>query len=185
MSPSEPSYSLEVIDEAQMPPSTDHALRQLLCACFPADARSYAGRRAWHDSVPAYTVVARQAGRIVGHLGIVVRNVVCGNARATVAGVQSFCVAQWCRGTGLSKHLMARALDEALRRGVRFGLLFCVPELERLYRALGWSRTRRPITMLNERGQSVPIPEKNICMLIELADEGFPAGPLHLQGRDW
>jgi GNAT superfamily N-acetyltransferase len=185
MSQSEPSFLLELIEESQIPPATDRAIRQLLCECFPADVQSYACCRAWHDSPPAYTVLARRAGLVVGHLGIVVRSVACGDVRITVAGVQSFCVAPPYRGTGLSGRLMARALDEALRRGVRFGLLFCVPELEGLYGALGWSKTDRPVTMLDEHGQSVPTPRKNICMLSELGQERFPAGPLDLQGRDW
>ena len=185
MSPSEPSFPLEVIEEAEMPPATDRAIRQLLCECFSADAAAYAHRRAWHGSLPTYTVVSRQAGRVVGHLGIVVRSVLCADVRPAVAGVQSFCVAPPYRGSGLSGRLMARALDEALRREIRFGLLFCVPELEPLYRALGWSETGRPVAMLDERGESVPIPRKNICMMIELGPEGFPCGPLDLQGRDW
>jgi GNAT superfamily N-acetyltransferase len=185
MSQSEPSFSLEVIEEARMPPATDRAIRRLLCECFPADVQSYARRRVWHDSPPAYTVIARQAGLVVGHLGIVMRTVACADVRVAVAGVQSFCVVPRHRGTGLSKRLMAWALDEALRRGVRFGLLFCVPELQRLYDALGWFKTDRPVTMLDERGELMPMPGKNICMFIELGGEGFPPGPLDLQGRDW
>lgn len=185
MSPSEPSPPLELIEEARMSPAMDRAIRQLLCECFPADVQSYAHRRIWHDSPPAYTVIARPAGLVVGHLGIVVRTVACADVRATVAGVQSFCVAPRYRGTGLSGHLMARALDESLHRGVCFGLLFCLPELERFYGALGWFKTERPVTMLDEHGGLVPMPGKNICMLIELGEEGFPPGPLDLLGRDW
>lgn len=176
---------LQLIEEAQMPPATDRAIRRLLCECFPADVGTYARRRAWHDSVPTYTIVSRHEDRIVGHLGIVVRTVLCAEVPATVAGVQSFCIARRHRGTGLARRLMARALDGALHRGIRFGLLFCVPEMEPLYRALGWSKTGRPVVMLDEHGKSAPIPEKNICMLIELGHQRFPSGPLDLQGRDW
>ncbi len=185
MPDTEPTFPLEVIEEADMPPATDHAIRELLCECFPADAEAYARRRAWHDSVPAFTVISRQANRMLGHLAVVIRTVACGHQPVTVAGIQSFCVVPPHRGTGLSVSLMARALDEALRRKVRFGLLFCVPELEHVYRPLGWSKTIRPVVMLDEGGQSVPLPAKNICMLTELGDEGFPPGPLDLQGRDW
>jgi hypothetical protein len=72
-----------------------------------------------------------------------------------------------------------------LRREIPFGLLFCVPEMEPFYRELGWSKTDRPVAMLDEHRKSAPIPEKNIGMMIELGDERFPAGPLDLQGRDW
>ena len=176
---------LEVIDEARLSPATDLAIRQLLCECFPAEREDFARRRAWHDSVPAYTVVARRADRITAHLAVVLRAVACAGGSVTVAGVQSFCVAAPFRGTGLSGRLMAQALHEARRRGIGFGMLFCLPELAGVYRAWGWSPTDRPVAMLDEHGKSAPLPEKNICMLIELGEQRFPSGPLDLQGRDW
>jgi len=178
-------FPLEVIAETDMPPATDRAIKRLLCECFPADVEIYSRRRAWHDSAPTFSVIYREQDRVLGHIGIVVRQTLCGDASITVAGVQNFCVARHRRGTGLSRGLMARALDEAVDRGVRFGLLFCVPELERFYSSLGWSKTERPVTMLDEDGHSVPIPAKNISMLIELAGDEFPPGAVDLQGRDW
>ena len=185
MSQSDPTLTLELIEEPLMPPATERAIRQLLCECFPADAAVYAHRRAWHDSTPTYTLVSRRADLIVGHLAIVVRTVRCADRPVTVAGVQSFCVAPPYRGTGLAGRLMTRALDEATRRAIPFGLLFCVPRLVPLYRTLGWSKTVRPVAMLDRHGESVPIPEKNTCMLIELGHERFPPGPLDLEGPDW
>ena len=168
-----------------MPPATDRAIRELLCGCFPSDAEAYARSRAWHDSAPEFTVLARHEDQIVGHLAIVVRSVLCGDLRLTVAGVQSFCVAVGHRGTGLARQLMGRALGEARRRAIPFGLLFCVPELTALYHALGWSRTDRSVVMRDRHGKRVPIPAKNVCMSVRLGDERLPSGPLDLQGRDW
>ena len=80
---------------------------------------------------------------------------------------------------------MDRALAEAAKRGVPFGLLFCVPELEGVYGSMGWSKSDETATMLDEHGSSVPIPQKNIAMHISLSQDRFPSGPIHLRGRDW
>lgn len=129
-------------------------------------------------------------GRVAGHVGIVIREVRCGRTRATagkpalVAGIQNLAVAHELRGRGLSQQLMTEAMTEAVRRSVPFGLLFCVPELERLYASLGWRRTDVSVTLI-ENGKRVPIPGKNIAMFKELAGKPFPRGDIDLQGMDW
>ncbi len=103
----------------------------------------------------------------------------------TVAGIQSLAVAPERRGTGLSQRLMAGAADEAVRRGIDYGLLFCVPGLERFYATLGWARTDERVTMQDEWGRTVPMPASNICMFKVLGRRSFPAGAINLCGRDW
>jgi len=179
------AFPLEVIAESEMSGEMDLAIRGLLVQCFPADAEAFSRSRAWHESVPAFSVVYREGTAILGHVGVVVRTVHCGDTPVAVAGVQSLCVVTPRRGTGLAPRLMLRAMDEAIGRQIRFGLLFCVPELEPFYRWLGWSTSHQPVTMLDECGRSTPIPEKNIAMFIELSHEPFPGGPIDLNGRDW
>jgi hypothetical protein len=60
-----------------------------------------------------------------------------------------------------------------------------VPELERLYAALKWQRIDVAVTMRDSQGRSVPIPGKNIAMVLELAGRPFPPGDIDLQGTDW
>jgi predicted N-acetyltransferase YhbS len=181
----ESTFSLQVVSEPEVSEELDLAIRQLLCRCFPADADAFSRNRAWHDSAPSYSVVYCENDDVLGHIGIVVRVVRCGDVQVTVAGVQNMCVAPERRHTGLSQQLMTAALSEARLRGLSFGLLFCVPELETFYQRQGWSRTNEPATMLDETGQAAPIPGKNIAMFIELASQPFPPGPIDLQGRDW
>lgn len=85
----------------------------------------------------------------------------------------------------LGCQLMMEAMDEALRRGIHYGLLFCGPDLECFYASLGWIKTSEKVIMTDEHGRSVPIPAKNITMFKELAEENFPGGDISLQGRDW
>jgi len=185
MSQPQGPFALELIPEREMPESIDRAIRQLLRQCFPADQEVFATTRAWHGSVPTFSVIHRRRDAVVGHVAIVIRTVRCRSTPVTVAGVESLCVAPSHRKTGLSAALMDRALKEAAKGGIRFGLLFCLPELQRFYGPLGWFRLDRPVTMLDADGREAPIPAKNITMAIQLAEEPFPEGPIHLQGPDW
>ena len=76
-------------------------------------------------------------------------------------------------------------MNEAVLRHVGFGLLFCVPGLERFYRSIGWSRAHSPVIMLDEQGRPGPLPAKNITMVIELANDSYPPGTINLLGPDW
>lgn len=177
-------YELKIINEPDMPSGTDAAIKRLLCECFPPDVAAFSASRHWHGTAPAYSVVHWQGERIMGHVGIVVREVRCGGIPAVVAGVQNFAVAHELRGRGLSQQLMVEAMAEAARRHVPYGLLFCVPRLERFYALLDWRRTDVSVTMV-EKGERVPIPGKNIAMFKELAGTPFPEGDIDLQGMDW
>ena len=181
----ESSFSLEVLEEDQISPQIDRAIRDLLCECFPADSDVFPYTRYWHDLAPEYSVVYRDGQRVMGHVAIAVRTITCEGKPIRVAGPASVAVSAGQRGAGLSRRLMDAALTEAARRRIPFGLLFCTPELEPLYFAMGWHRTDRPVIIRDEQGRSVPLPPKNVAMFIELGDDPFPRGPLDLQGRDW
>lgn len=180
-----PPYPLELIEESRMPADMDLAIRRLLIRCFPVDAEAFSQSRAWHQSAPTFSIVCREGTALLGHVGVVLRTVRCGHTPLTVAGVQNLCVVPERRGSGLAPRLMLRAMEEARTRQIRFGLLFCVPELEPFYQWLGWSTCRQPITMLDDAGRPGPITDKNIAMFIELGPHSFPPGPIDLNGRDW
>lgn len=176
---------LKLITEADMAADVDLAIRRLLSECFPADAEVYARTRAWQGNVPAFSVICCEDDLVLGHLAVVTREILCATTPVTVAGIEGVCVAPPERGTGIPAKLMARATDEAAGRGIRFGMLFCVPELEAFYGRMGWTTTGRTVTMLDAHGRPAPTPAKNITMHLELAGEPLPPGPVDLQGRDW
>ncbi len=89
------------------------------------------------------------------------------------------------RGGGVGAGLMERALAEARRRGVPFGLLFCVPELAKYYGRYGWKHREVAVTMDYNGETGIPIPGKNICMTLKLGESEFPGGDVHLGGADW
>ncbi len=180
-----PQPALELFEESAVDPALDAAIRALLCACFPSDAPVFSASRHWHGTAPAYSLVHRVDGRVLGHVGIVLRTVACGGRPAGIAGIQNLAVLPEARKSGLSRRLMTESMAEAARRGVRWGLLFCVPGLERFYASLGWKTLDVSVTMADGRGGTEPIPGKNIAMALPLAGEPFPSGNIDLQGRDW
>lgn len=177
--------SIQTVIESEISAELDREIRSLLCECFPADAGEFSQHRAWHDSIPAYSVIARDAGDLVGHIGIVEREVRVGNQSLLVAGVQNFCVRASHRGAGLSAELMRLALAEAAARSIPFGLLFCLPELERIYAWMGWTTIDAAVDMRDENGHRAPLPGKNIAMIACLTPHRFPGGHIDLMGRDW
>ena len=175
---------LETIDEETISPARDAEIKQMLFEAFPDGVESFTETRHWHGSAPLYSVVGRRGGRMVGNVGIVVRDVACGGRIVRVAGIQNLGVVPPVRGANLGGALLAEAMDEARRRGIDFGLLFCVPQLERYYSSNGWRLIDVPVIM-QYQGQTCPIPGKNITMACELTDELFPAGEIDLRGADW
>jgi predicted N-acetyltransferase YhbS len=176
---------LELVEEHAMPPATDAAVRELLCECFPRDVEHFRKRRAWHESVPEYSILAWEDDQVVGHVAVVLRTIDCKEQfRLRVAGIQGVAVTPRLRKTGLSQRLMNLALTEAVAREVPFGLLFCHKPLLAFYRSMGWRRYNHPIVMRNKDGEQVPM-RANHAMYIELTEARFPQGPLDLLGRDW
>lgn len=174
-----------VIDEAAMPPGTDKAIREGLCAAFPADAAVFSRVRVWHDSWPAFSLVAWDGETLAGHVGVVDRTIRVGGQPVRVAGLQNVYALPPYRGTGLAARGLALAMDEARRRDIRFGLLFCLPKLHAVYNPLGWEDIGQRGVIRVEDGAEKQLPTKNIGMCLALKNEPFPDGDIHLCGNDW
>ncbi len=176
----------EVVNDEAVSARLDRLIRETLAACFPADEEHFSRDRSWHTR-PAWVVVALDAdGTVAAHCAMVERTVVVGgHTSVPVAGVQGFSVLPGWRGTGLSDRIMERAIEEARRRGVGAGLLFCLPELEKVYARTGWRTLDASVSMRDDHGESAPIPGKNIAMAVTLGMASFPAGDIDLMGSDW
>jgi len=187
--------SFAVINEQDISPKMDRAIREILVVCFPAD-REYYQHQSWWHCVPIYRVVGRDdKDSIVAHTAVVERVVIVGPnlSRVRVAGIQSFCILPGYRGTGLSNRMMSAAMEEANRRSFDAGLLFCLERLETLYSRMGWSKLNTAVYMANEGPRSAGtqkegktlIPAKNIAMFYPLRAKQFPSGHIDLVGTDW
>ena len=182
MKPGREALDLEVWPEERISPELDAAIREMLGRDFTP---YFSTRRHYHDCVPAFTVIGRQDGTVLGQVGVVLRAVRCGDAVVQVAGIQSLCVAKSARGSRLAADMMKKAMAEAKRRGVPHGMLFCSERLSRFYARLGWLRLDVPVTLADEGGRPVPLPQHSVAMTLDLGGGCFPPGDVYLQGREW
>lgn len=179
--------SLFVVNEEDISPRLDRAIREMLVVCFPAD-REYFQRQSWWHCVPIYRVFGKNdKDSIVAHTAVVQRVVIVGPSlsKVRVAGVQGFCVLQDYRGTDISNKMMSVAMREGSRRGFDAGLLFCRKPLEKVYGGMGWSKLDASVYMAEEKKGKTLIPARNITMFYPLRIKQLPAGEIDLAGIDW
>lgn len=177
---------LQVVEEADTTAGLGAAIREGLCACFPEDRTVFSRTREWHGSGPSWSVIIEMEGLMAAHVGVVDRTVKAGGELVRVAGIQNLFVRPQFRSRGLAKAVVERAMEEAARRAFECGLLFCVPELAKLYSDCRWRiLPRERVVRVDEEGREVELPPKNIAMYFPLKRSAFPPGPIHLQGNDW
>lgn len=184
---------IKIIEERELSVETDQEIRNALCKCFPDDCNVFRTSRAWHGSSPEYSVIVVHDEKIIAHVGVVNREISVGGAAAvtavaalTVAGIQNVFVFPEHRGKGLVDKIMQEAMNVAAEKKFDCGLLFCVPALEKIYSRCSWKTlTERKLIRINEEGNEVSIPGKNIAMFYPLKISEFPYGNIHLLGNDW
>lgn len=174
-----------VVDEKDMLPHIDKAIRKGLVIAFPDNIDVYSRERGWHGSYPEYSVHLAFGGEVIAYAGVVVRAVRVGDQPVRIAGVQNVFVSPEHRGTGISRALLAECMREGKTRRLDAGMLFCVPGLEKMYASYGWLTLENRHIVRVEDGEEKLLPEKNIAMVYPLAMRSFPAGDIHLEGNDW
>ena len=175
-----------IVDETALTTTEDAAIRAALCRCFPADREVFAQTRGWHGSLPAWSVVVDHGELVVGHAGIVEREILVGHERLRIAGIQNVLVVPEHRKTDLFRQIMTVAMQEAGRREADLGILFCTTDLARVYGWLGWRLLKdRTVTRIDEEGHVQPLPAKNVSMFYPLRRAEMPAGDIDLLGNDW
>jgi GNAT superfamily N-acetyltransferase len=123
--------------------------------------------------------------RVLAHAGIVQRTITAGGCPLRVAGVQNVFVLPEFRRQGLSGRVLQAGMEEAGSRGFDCGLLFCVPPLETLYAACGWTALGPREIVRTEEGRRQPLPGENVAMFYPLGVTTFPGGLIDLCGNDW
>jgi GNAT superfamily N-acetyltransferase len=177
---------IRIVDEKEAVGVLDQKIRDGLCACFPENVDVFSRTRAWHDSSPAWCVIIEEEDRIIAHCGVVDRTIKAGGISIRIAGIQNVFVPPAWRKKGLSDMVMKKAMEEAGRRNYECGLLFCVPELEKVYGRCGWKLLpRENMYRIDENGEVKALPEKNIVMFHPLKIASFPSGDISLEGNDW
>jgi len=177
---------ITVVPENQMDERLDAEIRRGLCVCFPADVDVFSKTRAWHGSGPAWSVMIEEGPVVIAHLGAVERTVEVDGELVRAAGLQNVYVLPDRRGKGYVDQLLAAAMEEAGRRRYDCGLLFCVPELEKVYARCGWKAMEGiEVMRMDEQGQDTPLPGRNVAMYYPLARRELSGRRIHLRGNDW
>ena len=124
---------------------------------------------------------------IVTHVAVVERTVIVGPSlsKVNVAGIQSVSVLPNYRGKGFSDKAMATAMDEAKKRGFDAGLLFCMPQLEKVYGRMGWAKIEALVYKIDDEKGKMPKSGEDIVMFYPLKMKEFPAGDIDMAGTDW
>ncbi len=177
-----PSWEIEAIQEAAIDDDLDLAIRKLLASDMGA---GFATSRYYQDIVPAFSLFCRKDGQVVGHVSVVSREIRVGDTPLMVGGIQNVVVAKALRGSRIAFRLMKETANACREHQLPYGLLFCLPTLERFYGHFGWQRIEHLVTMLDAEGNDALLPSKNITMTLDLSETPFPEGNVHLQGRDW
>jgi aminoglycoside 2'-N-acetyltransferase I len=128
-------------------------------------------------------VLARADRRIVGHLGMLRREISVGGAPLVVAGVGSVMVRPEWRKRGVASamlHRAARHMREALR--VDFGLLVCRDEVAPVYERAGWRVVPGPTAFEQPAGRAG---YGRLTMVLQLGAASWPEGEIDLRGLPW
>ena len=167
-------------------PCLDKKIKEGLCLCFPDDVETFSVTRAWHNTAPSWSLYSEDYDRVISHVGVVDRNIRVGDKVARIAGIQNVFVLPEFRGKGFCDALMNAAMVKAAEYGFDFGLLFCIPDIEKVYERSGWIKLpHSSIIATDESEREGTLPGKNIAMYFPLKLTTFPAGDIHLQGNDW
>lgn len=178
---------IKLIDEPQIEPGTDAALRDLLAECFPHSARLFSANRHWSGNVPLFTVVATDKTHVVACTVVIDRTIRIGERPVRVAGVGNVCALPAYRGRGVVDRVLLSAMEEAAGRGFEWGLLFCRPEIMKVYERTGWQSCmdRRFVRIDSTTGESVEIPADHGKMVLRIGYRPLPPGDIDLRGDKW
>lgn len=133
-------------------------------------------------------VIARAAGRIVGHVGWARREVDVGGTPVVIAGVGGVLVAGSARGADLGIRML-RAAERSMSEdgSIRFGYLGCREEVVPFYQAGGWTRIVAAERSIGRDGTAVSdAPGQPLLVLpVASAISDWPSGTVDLRGRAW
>lgn len=174
-----------IIDEADVNPSLDTAIKKTLVTCFPHNESVFSKTRRWRDNKPVYNVVALDEECVCGHVAVVDRTIRVGEKLLRVAGVGNVCALPEHRKTGLSDVLLKTSMKEAAERNFEFGLLFTNQNIKEFYARNGWVEISHRKFIRIENTDEIILPDESIKMCCHLVGREFPEGDVQLQGDKW
>ncbi|MFQ1700467.1 GNAT family N-acetyltransferase [Loktanella agnita] len=142
---------IERIDEMRLCPADEGQIANLLGAAFDSDF----GGRSFCQQRPHLRLVTRQDDRIVGHMGIDLRDIRMGDTAVTVAGLGDVATDAACRGQGIASALLRAAIAEVKQSPAQFFILFGDAPLYAGNGFQAMTNTIRFISLLHNRTHAI------------------------------
>ena len=165
---------IELIPEWHLSAQDDAQIADLLARSFPTDF----GGRSFFCQHHHLRLVVRDAGRIIGHMALVLRSVDLGARRVTIAGLAEVATDPAHRGKGIAAALLQEAMVQARLSPAHFLLLFGVAKV---YGAAGFqpvsNRIAHHVTKGTRVGRVVSDGDDSL-MVYPLRSEPWPASDL-------
>ena len=137
--------------------------------------------------MPLFTAIATDKTHVVACAVVIDRTIRIGARPVRVAGVGNVCALPAYRGGGIVDRVLLAAMEEAAGRGFEWGLLFCRPEIMKVYERTGWQSCmdRRFVRIDHATGQPVEISADHGKMFLRIGYRPLPPGDIDLQGDKW
>jgi predicted acetyltransferase len=177
--------AVRIIDECDIAPELDAAIRKSLAICFPHRYEEFSRSRTIRNNVPSYTAVISDGEKALCQVAVMDRTISVGGEQPHVAGVANVFVMPEHRGKGLCDMALEAAMAEAKNRGFDFGFLFTYSPTDRIYARNGWFEIKDRKFVCVENGEESVLSAERIKMYYPLENEDFPSGDVHLQGDRW
>jgi len=161
---------IERIEEWRLTPELEAEISALLPAAFGEDF----GGRSFHKQRHHLRLIAREEGRIIGHMALCFRAVRLGGALTDIVGLADVCTAPEARGKGVAARLLARAKAEAGETIAPYFILFGTAGV---YAAHGFRAVPNPVvytTMDDARTGAPGRLETSDLMVLELGADRWP-----------
>lgn len=160
---------VDLIPEWQLVLADDRQIAALLRICFETDF----GGRSFFMQRPLVRLVARDAGRIVGHMALTLRAMRLGDHLIDVAGLCDVATDPDQRGKGIAAALLQTAIDQARQSPAAYFLLL---GNARLYTAAGFQKAGNKVTYIDMQGARTRAVKTEIALQLMV---------LSLKGETW
>lgn len=180
-------HSIEVIAHQELTEADLHGLRQLFDSEYLEEFGEWDPQQPYGYAPHDVHIMARNEGRVVGHVGWARREITVGTETLAIAGVGGVLISADARGTRLGSELMSWTAQSMRDRGpVAFGYLGCRQQVVPFYESCGWKRIRARERSVGRDGEPVvQEPGLPILILPVAPLEIWPDGDIDLRGRAW
>lgn len=137
-------------------------------------------------ATPQWRVLCTAGEDLIGHVGLLTRDVTVAGEPVAVAGVGAVILQPAWRGRGLGK-AMLQAAHAFMRDRTHadFGLLICEDHRLGLYAGLGWQAVPGPMAYTNWQGQRETVGRHHVMVLPLRAGMVWPEGAIDQRGLPW